>query len=149
MRQTVRIDAQIPAVIHHKSGVLTRTKTLDISLGGCLIQASDERHKLDPIEAIELQLKFGVTAIPVEHLRSDDNQCRLRFAKMSLMSRRELVRVVLSRADAWIKPERLKDNPLRSLILIVSCLSSLIRQILSNKSDKPVSSPALSAPAKE
>ncbi len=48
-------------------------------------------------------------------ISGDEETIRLRFGDMPLSRRRELVRVVLARADAWIQPEYKQDNPLVSL----------------------------------
>ena len=39
--------------------------------------------------------------------------------------KRELVRVVLARADAWINPPRPQDNPFRSFFTILRCVFEL------------------------
>ena len=48
---------------------------------------------------------------------------RLKFDEdIPLSRRRELVRVVLARADAWINPPRPQDNPFRSFFTILRCV---------------------------
>ncbi|MGB9095115.1 MAG: cellulose synthase, partial [Erwinia sp.] len=85
----------------------------------------DERHETDEIEAIDLMLQSGAISIPVSIMGSNDGVIRLKFDEIPLSRRRELVRVVLSRADAWIKPEGEKDKPFRSLITIVRTVFEL------------------------
>ena len=46
-------------------------------------------------------------------------------ADIPLSRRRELVRVVLARADAWIQPPRPQDNPFRSFGTILKSVFEL------------------------
>ena len=103
-RKTIRIDAEIPVLLHHASGVVSRSHTADLSMGGCRIVAPDDRHLDDEIEEIELLLQSGAILIPVKTIATDEESIRLMFEDIPLAHRRELVRVVLSRADAWIHP---------------------------------------------
>ncbi|MBF9001422.1 UDP-forming cellulose synthase catalytic subunit [Vibrio nitrifigilis] len=138
VRKTIRLNVSIPTVLHYSSGMLARTYTKDLSMGGCFVNTPDDRHLTDEIEAIELHLSSGVVAIPVSQLKSKKDSSRLMFGDMSLSSRRELVRIVLSRADAWIDKPRAKDRPLRSLGMIIACMWQVIRSL---KSDKKYQTP--------
>lgn len=124
-RKTIRIDAEIPVLLHHASGVVTRSHTADLSMGGCRIVAPDDRHLDDEIEEIELLLQSGAILIPVKTIATDEESIRLMFDDIPLARRRELVRVVLSRADAWIHPPKPQDNPFRSLGAIMRCVFDL------------------------
>lgn len=55
----------------------------------------------------------------------DEQAIRLQFEEIPLDRRRELVRVVLARADAWINPPKPQDNPFRSLLIIIRCVFDL------------------------
>ncbi|ORM68993.1 cellulose synthase catalytic subunit (UDP-forming) [Pantoea wallisii] len=125
VRKTIRIDVQIPAVIHYASGISSRTQTSDLSMGGAQLDAPDNRHEQDEIEEIDLLLKSGAITIPVSKISGDEETIRLRFGDMPLARRRELVRVVLARADAWIQPEYKQDNPLVSLGTIIRTVFEL------------------------
>ena len=119
-RKTIRIDVTIPVLIHYASGISSRSETLDMSMGGCRIVAPDERHLNDEIEEVELLLQSGAISIPVKTMGVDGEFIRLMFAEdIPLARRRELVRVVLSRADAWINPPKPQDNPFRSMLTIM------------------------------
>lgn len=121
VRETIRLDVRLPAVIHYASGVLCRSHTVDLSMGGCLVALpADQRN--EAVEAVELQLHAGVIAIPVEQISVGEQGYRLKFSEVSLPHRRELVRIVLSRSDAWVRAPRQQDNPLRSLRMIASCI---------------------------
>ncbi|MEM6161304.1 UDP-forming cellulose synthase catalytic subunit [Erwinia sp. P6884] len=124
-RKTIRIDVEIPVVLHYASGISSRTSTVNLSMGGAQIAAPDNRYETDEIEAIDLMLQSGAISIPVSLIGADEDVIRLKFDEIPLSRRRELVRVVLSRADAWIKPEGPKDKPLRSLVTIVRTVFEL------------------------
>lgn len=125
-RKTIRIDVTIPVLIHYASGISSRSETLDMSMGGCRIVAPDERHLNDEIEEVELLLQSGAISIPVKTMGVDGEFIRLMFAEdIPLARRRELVRVVLSRADAWINPPKPQDNPFRSMLTIMRCVFDL------------------------
>ncbi|WP_313572752.1 UDP-forming cellulose synthase catalytic subunit [Pseudescherichia sp.] len=124
-RKTIRIDVKIPALIHYASGISSRSETADLSMGGCRVAVPDDRHLTDEIEEIELLLQSGAISIPVKTIAADDAYVRLMFEDIPLSRRRELVRVVLSRADAWIQPPRPQDNPFRSMLTIMRCVFEL------------------------
>ncbi|MEG1210384.1 MAG: UDP-forming cellulose synthase catalytic subunit [Leclercia sp.] len=124
-RKTIRIDASVPVVIHYASGISSRSHTIDLSMGGCRIAAVDDRHLTDEIEEVELQLESGTISIPVNVIAHDEQFIRLMFDEIPLDRRRELVRVVLARADAWINPPKPQDNPFRSLFIIIRSVFDL------------------------
>lgn len=124
-RKTIRIDVNVPAIIHYVSGISSRSHTLDLSMGGCRIAAVDDRHLNDEIEEVELQLQSGTFSILVSLIAHDDKSIRLMFKEIPLARRRELVRVVLARADAWINPPKPQDNPFRSLLIIIRSVFDL------------------------
>ncbi|MEI2605084.1 UDP-forming cellulose synthase catalytic subunit [Erwinia aphidicola] len=125
VRKTIRIDVNLPVVIHYASGISSRSSTINLSMGGAQISAPDQRHENDEIEAIDVMLESGTISIPVQMIGAEDGVIRLQFHEMPLSRRRELVRVVLARADAWIQPEGPKDNPLRSLLNIIRTVFEL------------------------
>lgn len=124
-RKTIRIDVNIPVVLHYASGISSRATTVNLSMGGVQVNAPDNRHENDEIEAIDLKLQSGAISIPVRIIGAENGVVRLKFDEIPLSRRRELVRVVLSRADAWIKPEGPKDKPLRSLLNIIRTVFEL------------------------
>ncbi|GAB51254.1 UDP-forming cellulose synthase catalytic subunit [Atlantibacter hermannii] len=124
-RKTIRIDVDVPVIVHYASGISSRTHTQDLSMGGCRIVVPDNRHLTDEIEEIELQLQSGSISIPVNVIGADEEFIRLMFEDIPLSRRRELVRVVLARADAWIRPPKPQDNPFRSLVIIIRSVFDL------------------------
>ncbi|PKH23726.1 cellulose synthase catalytic subunit (UDP-forming) [Enterobacterales bacterium CwR94] len=125
IRKTIRIDVALPVVLHYASGISSRTTTRNLSMGGARVLAPDNRHENDPIEAIDLMLQSGAISIPVRLIGADDEVIRLQFDEIPLARRRELVRVVLARADAWIKPPAAQDRPLLSLLTIIRTIFEL------------------------
>ncbi|MBM7345627.1 UDP-forming cellulose synthase catalytic subunit [Pantoea coffeiphila] len=125
VRKTIRIDVNIPAIVHYASGISSRCHTINLSMGGAQLTAPDQRFENDEIEEIELMLHSGAISIPVQLISADSGVLRFQFKDIPLSRRRELVRVVLSRADAWLKPEGPKDNPLRSLVNIIRTVFEL------------------------
>lgn len=95
-------------------------------MGGCRVKVPDDRHLSDEIEEVELLLNSGAIAIPARMIAANDRDIRLMFDEnIPLSRRRELVRVVLARADAWIHPPRPQDNPFRSFCTILRCVFEL------------------------
>lgn len=126
VRKTIRVEATIPAVLYFASGAAMRTETLDLSMGGVRLKTPDERFLDDPIEEVELALKSGVVSFPVEVIDVDKSVTRLMFQELPIEKRRELVRVVLARADAWIRDKpHAPDRPLRSFLGILRCIFEL------------------------
>ena len=125
VRKTIRIDVEIPVLIHYASGIVSRATTQDLSMGGCRIAAPDDRHLKDEIEEVELLLQSEAITIPVTTVTADESSIRLMFEEIPLARRRELVRVVLARADAWINPPKPQDNPFRSLLTILRSVFEL------------------------
>lgn len=147
VRKTIRIDVNIPVLIHYASGIVSRSHTADLSMGGCRIAVPDDRHLQDDIEEIELILQSGAICIPAEQVTADENFIRLKFDEnIPLSLRRELVRVVLARADAWINPPRPQDNPFRSFFTILRCVFELFwlswKTRRGRRQQKPVASTA-------
>jgi len=149
VRKTIRVDVQIPAIIHYASGISSRTLTSNLSMGGAQLDTPDGRHETDEIEEIDLLLKSGAITIPVSKISGDDESIRLRFEAMPLARRRELVRVVLARADAWIQPEYKQDNPLISLGTIIRTVFELFWLTWKGRHDKRKKVDPVAAAAKE
>ena len=143
VRKTIRIDVDIPVLIHYASGIVSRSHTADLSMGGCRIAVPDDRHLQDKIEEIELILQSGAICIPSEQVTADERFIRLKFDEnIPLSLRRELVRVVLARADAWINPARPQDKPFRSFATILRCVFELFWLTWKTRRDRRRQRPA-------
>ncbi|WP_426817210.1 UDP-forming cellulose synthase catalytic subunit [Winslowiella sp. 2C04] len=141
-RKTIRIDVKVPVIIHYASGISSRSTTVNLSMGGAQIVAPDNRHENDEIEEIDLLLQSGAISIPVKTMGASDGVIRMKFEEMPLSRRRELVRVVLARADAWIQPPHQPDNPLRSLLTIIRTVFELFWLTWQARRDKRKASKA-------
>ncbi len=82
------------------------------------------------VEAIELHLSSGVIVLPVERVRVSDKGYSVQFSSLSLAHRRELVRIVLTRADAWLRTPRANDRPVRSLLTIGACTWQVVGEAM-------------------
>ncbi|OON34693.1 hypothetical protein BTJ39_23520 [Izhakiella australiensis] len=125
MRKSIRIDVVVPAILHYASGISLRSQTVNLSMGGVQVRAPDNRHESDPIEAVDLILRSGAINIAVSPIGADGKTIRLQFDEIPLARRRELVRVVLARADAWVRPPAPQDRPLHSLLTIIRTVFAL------------------------
>ncbi|WNN44425.1 UDP-forming cellulose synthase catalytic subunit [Winslowiella toletana] len=148
-RKTIRIDVKVPVIIHYASGISSRSTTVNLSMGGAQIVAPDNRHENDEIEEIDLLLQSGAISIPVKTMGASDGVIRMKFEEMPLSRRRELVRVVLARADAWIQPPHQPDNPLRSLLTIIRTVFELFWLTWQARRDKRKASKAAENPVQE
>ncbi|QYM92878.1 UDP-forming cellulose synthase catalytic subunit [Dickeya zeae] len=136
VRKTIRIDVDVPAIIHYASGIASRTTTINLSMGGVQLKAPDQRHKTDDIEAVELLLQSSEICLPAQSVAADDDIIRLQFDDIPLAQRRALVRVVLSRADAWMSQPWQKDRPLRSLWAVVCTVCAFFWMSVRGRSRK-------------
>lgn len=126
IRKTIRVDVEIPAIIHFADDMAVRTHTLDMSMGGVKLAPIDQQYHGTTIEEIEILLQSGAVSFPVSTVSNNEKDIRLMFEEISLDQRRELVRVVLARADAWIPDgPHAKDRPLKSLLGILRCIYEL------------------------
>lgn len=136
IRKTIRIMVEIPAVVYFADGTFLKTLTADLSMGGARViipVGSDIAGR----QVSEIELAFGQDTIrvPARAIGNMVSDLRLEFAAISLNHRRQLVRVVLTRADAWVSEPCEPDRPLRSLAGIVRCVYELFfgRKLVAGK----------------
>ena len=149
VRKTIRIDVAIPAIIHYANGISLRTTTIDMSMGGVQLVTPDVRYLEEEIEEVEIQLSSGAESFPVSQVSGNKERIRLQFENLPLSKRRELVRVVLCRADAWIGEEYPQDNPFKSLLSIIRCVFELFYNTWKERraKDKPADATSTSEEA--
>ncbi|EKE77006.1 Cellulose synthase subunit AB [Gallaecimonas xiamenensis 3-C-1] len=127
VRNTVRIDIRLPAILHLANGHTLRTQTLNLSMGGMLLE-NPLGTTLDDsvVEDIEVRFDDKVLLFPVSAIALGEKGLRFRFKTLPVRQRRELVRVVMGRADAWI-PDRphAADSPVRSFFSVTRAVSGL------------------------
>ena len=126
IRKTIRIYASLPTKVLFSDGSHMLTRTFDISMGGARValqKGEDLRYKA-PVQ-IELGLGNEIAHVPLRAAGVGNNDIRVEFDNLPLNERRKLVRVVLSRADAWYKPPHAPDRPLASFAGILQCVWEL------------------------
>jgi cellulose synthase (UDP-forming) len=126
IRKTIRINANLPTKVLFSDGSSMLTRTFDISMGGARValqKGEDLRYKV-PVQ-IELGLGGEIAHVPLRAAGIGSTDIRLEFDNLPLVERRKLVRVVLSRADAWYKPPHSPDRPLSSFLGILQCVWEL------------------------
>ena len=102
VRTHVRLDAQLSAKLHLTNGEVLLVETRDVSMGGLSAPVPDglwgpERH-LESLEFAqdERHRRFGARTVMF-----DQGVLRVQFLPLDFAGRRDLVRNVLGRADAW------------------------------------------------
>lgn len=102
VRKHEHLGVALPARLYFDDGHVISTETLNISMGGMAVPAPDddviEGRTVTHVEVFAAEKMFG---FPVEMLGSGKGGLRFMFRDMTLESRRQLVRVVMGRADAW------------------------------------------------
>jgi cellulose synthase (UDP-forming) len=115
IRKSIRIDIAIPTILHYANGASLRTVSRDLSMGGMQVVNPDPALKNEEVEAVELLLNTAAVCIPARQVFASDESLRMQFDDMPLHKRRELVRVVLARADAWLETPHVQDSLHRSM----------------------------------
>lgn len=103
VRGAVRVEAKLAAKLIYEDGSIVMGCTRDISMGGLAV-ITRERARPGAVVAVELPSGERTVRFPVQLCGREDRRTRLKFRPMALDQRRELVRVVLGRADAWPVP---------------------------------------------
>lgn len=125
VRKTIRIDISIPTIVHFANGACLRTTSRDLSMGGVQIVNPDPDFINEEVEAVELLLNSTAVSILAKRVFANESCMRLQFGEIPLHKRRELVRVVLARADAWLETPHATDSLYRSLGGVISSAARL------------------------
>lgn len=104
VRNAVRVQADMPAKLLYEDGSVVLGVSHDISMGGVSIETR-EPARVGAITSVELPSGERRVRFPVKLAGRAGQRTRLQFLPMQLDQRRELVRVVLGRADAWPLPD--------------------------------------------
>jgi cellulose synthase (UDP-forming) len=129
LRSAVRHDLVMPAVVHLPNGRTIATQTENISTGGAQF-ATLRPDGIDPGDMIDVELPIGSgsTIVPGQ-IVGTRSRLRVMFTNMTLRQQRDVVRIVLCRADAWLDWEDLPvDRPLRSVGQILHSIGGLFRR---------------------
>lgn len=136
-RKTQRLFLQSPINIYQASGTCSRSVMRDISMGGCRIDNfANNGHVLvdDPITDLEIFTGYTTVCVKVKAIEKGENinaaqYLHFSFEDVDLDTRRELVRLIFSRAEAWERPKYKKDRPIVSFFTILACIKdSLLKK---------------------
>ena len=127
LRTSVRLGLEIPSVIYLPDGqsLVTRSRNLSTT-GGMFAIARPSDIELGDVIQIELPVGDRTAVLPARVVAWDGEVLRVAFEQLTLRQQRDLVRVVLCRADAWLDWEdHPVDRPLRSVREIFSSIGGL------------------------
>jgi cellulose synthase (UDP-forming) len=127
LRSSVRLGLEVPSVIYLPDGqsLVTRSRNLSTT-GGLFIAERPDGVALDDIVQIELPVGDRTAMLPARVVAWDGEVLRVAFEQLTLRQQRDLVRVVLCRADAWLDwEEHPVDRPLRSVREILASIGGL------------------------
>ncbi len=127
LRGSVRLGLEMPSVIYLPDGqsLITQSRNLSTT-GGLFIAERPDAIALDNIVQIELPVGERTVVLPARVVAWDGEVLRVAFEQLTLRQQRDLVRVVLCRADAWLDwEEHPVDRPLRSVREILASIGGL------------------------
>jgi len=127
LRGSVRLGLEIPSVIYLADGqsLVTRSRNLSTT-GGLFTAPRPEGVAYDEIVQIELPVGERTAMLPARVVAWDGEVLRVAFEQLTLRQQRDLVRVVLCRADAWLDwEEHPVDRPMRAVREILSSIGGL------------------------
>jgi cellulose synthase (UDP-forming) len=126
VREYVRIKLSRPAVLHLTGGYTLSVTTQNLSMGGMQIAGVAGFPKDPRIDFVEMEFDNGPILFPVHLVSYDTQHIRLRFSSLNVTQRRQLVKLVMGRADAWIQKRKLpQDQPLRSMWTVMRAVTGL------------------------
>ncbi|HTW54678.1 MAG TPA: UDP-forming cellulose synthase catalytic subunit [Stellaceae bacterium] len=127
LRSSVRLGLEMPGVIYLPDGqsLVTRSRNLSTT-GGMFAAARPSGVELGDMVQIELPIGDRTAVLPGRVVGWDGETLRVAFEELTLRQQRDLVRVVLCRADAWLDwEEHPVDRPLRSVREILGSIGGL------------------------
>ncbi|HEX3881728.1 MAG TPA: UDP-forming cellulose synthase catalytic subunit [Stellaceae bacterium] len=127
LRGSVRLGLTVPGVIHLPNGATVVTQSRNLSTTGGMF-AAPRPDSVGAGEMIQIELAIGdrSTVLPARVVGWDGDTLRVAFDELTLRQQRDLVRIVLCRADAWLDwEEHPIDRPLRSAREILISIGGL------------------------
>ncbi|MFN4263395.1 MAG: UDP-forming cellulose synthase catalytic subunit [Thioalkalivibrionaceae bacterium] len=123
IRRSVRIPARFPATISF-SGRAVTGHTEDVSNDGARIRLDaplDTGIENDQIIMVKMHDDEETYHFPARVIGQQDREVRLQFTALSTEQQLQLVRLLYTRADAWIGwgEANYEDKPFRSLMMVV------------------------------
>ncbi len=127
LRSSVRLGLEIPSVIFLPDGTSLATRSQNLSTtGGMFVVQRPGGVALGEVIQIELPVGDRTAVLPARVVAWDGEVLRVAFEQLTLRQQRDLVRVVLCRADAWLDwEEHPIDRPLRSVREILASIGGL------------------------
>ncbi len=112
VRSSVRVNLDLPATLYMVEGHTLATQTVDISMTGARVRNPGGELPDHAVEFLEVGMNGRTVLLPAETMGGDRRYIRLRLSELDINQRRQLVRIVMGRADAWLKDgERRQDHP--------------------------------------
>ncbi|RUR39027.1 UDP-forming cellulose synthase catalytic subunit [Vreelandella populi] len=129
VREYVRINLVRPAILHLEGGYTLSTNTQNLSMGGMQLGAVNGFSEGAHIDFVEMTFDENPVLFPVHLVSRDAQHIRLKFGRLSIVQRRQLVKLVMGRADAWIqKRSHPRDQPIRSMWTVIRAVLGLFFQ---------------------
>ncbi|WP_172116115.1 UDP-forming cellulose synthase catalytic subunit [Halomonas hibernica] len=129
VREYVRIDLKHPAILHLEGGYTLSTGTQNLSMGGMQLSTVKDFPQSANIDFVEMSFDDTPVLFPVDLVSRDSQYIRLKFGRLSIAQRRQLVKLVMGRADAWIqKRSHPRDQPIRSMWTVIRAVLGLFFQ---------------------
>lgn len=129
VRETIRLNISLPVVLHLANGRTMQTRTEDISMGGVRLALPTDEIFTEVVEYAEITYGDRSQIFEVKVTSATPGMLRLKFQTPGIAQRRELVRILMGRADAWLShksPPR--DRPLRSMFTVLKTALSLLQR---------------------
>src|SRR5690606_9853646 len=109
-----------------------RSFTRDVSMGGLQVERPESLKSAASVESVEIYHDNESMVFPVIYVEREDDKAEgdrktlgYRFDTMSLDARRDLVRIVMGRPDAWLDDDSgHEDRPLHSLKIIFGAIGA-------------------------
>lgn len=127
LRSSVRLGLEVPSVVYLPDGGSLVSRSRNLSTTGGMFVAPRPTG-VEPGDVVQIELPVGdrTGVLPARVVAWDGETLRVAFEQLTLRQQRDLVRVVLCRADAWIDwEEHPVDRPLRSMREILSSIAGL------------------------
>ncbi len=128
VRQHVRIEASLPARLRLTNGEVLEVQTLEVSMGGLSAIIPDgfwgDERQLDTVEFLQDERARPFKA---RSIMFDKGVLRVQFLPLGFAERRDLVRNVVGRADAWVPNAHWAPvRPLAALAGLVRASASIL-----------------------
>ncbi|WP_337840138.1 UDP-forming cellulose synthase catalytic subunit [Rheinheimera sp.] len=138
VRRTVRLDISLPVVLHLESGHTRKTKSMNLSMGGAQVENVTQQEDNEQIRDIEISLNNTAMVFPVDTIYRDEECIRFSFGDLPIAQRRELVKVVMGRADAWLPSytEHKDNNILLSCFRVMRSIAGLFQESIVKKKER-------------